>query len=162
MGKLRRILFSLIVLIAIPTLASVKAGDAAPALTGPALDGNAFDLHAHLGQVVVVHFLATWCSACQKEMSVLSNLYRKNHEKGVEMIGVSVDRSHDRGDVIKLMHENGFSILMMNEAKTNGFGSPGSLPVTYVIDRKGVVRKIFSDGVELTDTDLGAAVLNLF
>jgi thiol-disulfide isomerase/thioredoxin len=118
----------------------------------PTLNGLNFDLHDQLGKVTVVHFMATWCTNCQKEMTELQKFHADH--KDVELIGVSVDKSRERDDVIKLMKTYGFPIGMVTDAKENGFGRPGSLPMTYVIDKKGDVRKIFSGGELLTESGL--------
>ena len=81
--------------------ASVTVGNAAPALVVPELDGQTFDLSALRGKVVIVNFWATWCPPCRKEMPALDAFYRRYHGNGLEMIGVSADRPHDRSDVIQ-------------------------------------------------------------
>ncbi len=78
------------------------------------------------------------------------------------MIGLSADRHHDRGDVIKVMQSLSYPAAMLENAKRNGFGSPTELPVTYVIDAHGVVRVKLTPNVNaVTETSLSAVVLPL-
>ena len=105
-----------------------------------------FDLRAQRGKVVIVNFWATWCPPCRKEMPALDAFYRRYHGQGLEIIGVSADRPHDRSDVLKVAQSISYPAAMMGDAKTNDFEDPSELPVTYIVDAHGVVRaKLTSD-----------------
>jgi cytochrome c biogenesis protein CcmG/thiol:disulfide interchange protein DsbE len=143
-------------------LASVTVGNAAPALVMPELDGKTFDLSALRGKVVIVNFWATWCPPCRKEMPALDAFYRRYHGDGLEMIGASADRPHDRSDVIKVMQSLSYPVGMMDDATVNDFGSPDALPMTVIVDSKGVVRAKFTpDQTPVTEKSLADAVLPL-
>lgn len=133
-----------IVGVAAMAFASTTVGDAAPALVVPELDGKAFDLSAQRGKVVIVNFWATWCPPCREEMPALDAFYRRYHGKGVDMIGVSMDRPHDRSDVTKVMQSLSYPAAMMDDATVNDFGPPNVLPVTFVVDGSGVLRAKFT------------------
>ena len=143
-------------------LASATVGNPAPALVVPELDGQAFDLSAQRGKVVVVNFWATWCPPCREEMPALDAFYRRYHGQGLEMIGLSADRPHDRSDVLKVMQSFSYPAAMLDDAKVNDFGSPDVLPVTFVIDRGGVIRaKLTSDRTPVSEKSLTDAVVPL-
>ena len=55
------------------------------------------------------------------------------------MIGVSADRHHDRGDVIKATQSVSYPLAMLEDARDNGFNA-SALPTTFLIDSNGVVR----------------------
>ena len=76
--------------------AVAEVGQPAPALVVPELNGQSFDLSALRGKVVVINFWATWCQPCRQEMPALSAFYRQYHGQGLEMIGLSADRPHER------------------------------------------------------------------
>ena len=78
--------------------AVAEVGQPAPALVVPELNGQSFDLSALRGKVVVINFWATWCPPCRQEMPALSAFYRQYHGQGLEMIGLSADRPHERSD----------------------------------------------------------------
>jgi len=128
-----------------------------PALVVPQLDGGTFDLAAARGKVVVVNFWATWCAPCRQEMPVLDAVYRRYHPSGLEMIGLEVDtgRSRERGEAREAMQAFSYPAAMLSDAKKNGFGGPDALPVTYVVDREGVVRaRLTPDKAGLTEQHL--------
>jgi len=152
----------MILCVAAMAFASATVGKAAPALAVPELDGQAFDLSAQHGRVVVVNFWATWCPPCREEMPALDAFYRRYHGQGLEMIGLSTDRPHDRSDVTKVMQSYSYPAAVLDDAKVNDFGSPDVLPVTFVVDRSGVIRaKLTPDQTTVTEKSLSDAVLPL-
>jgi len=151
-----------VICVAALAFASATVGNAAPALDVPELDGQTFDLSAQRGKVVIVNFWATWCPPCREEMPALDAFYRRYHGQGLEMIGVSADRPHDRSDVIKVMQSFTYPAAMLDDAKVNEFGTPDALPMTVVVDSNGVVRaKLTPDQTQVTEKNLSDAVLPL-
>lgn len=166
---MRRPLRLYLVVIAALVLASAarahgdsELGQPAPALVIEELNGNTFDLAAQRGKVVIVNFWATWCPPCRKEMPALDAFYRRYKVEGLEMIGLSADRPHDRSDVVKVMQSFSYPAAMLDDAKSDGFGDPSELPVTYVVDAQGLIRAKFTpDEKPLTEQSLAASVLPL-
>ena len=79
--------------------AAVDAGQPASALVVPELDGKTFDLKQQRGKVVLVNFWATWCEPCRQEAPVLQQFYEAQHANGLELIGLSLNRSRERDAV---------------------------------------------------------------
>jgi cytochrome c biogenesis protein CcmG, thiol:disulfide interchange protein DsbE len=126
------------------------------------LNGNMFDLADQRGKVVIVNFWATWCPPCRKEMPALDAFYRRYKPEGLEMIGLSADRPHDRSDVVKVMQSFSYPAAMLEDAKSDGFSDPSELPVTFVVDAQGLIRAKFTpDAKPLTEQSLAASVLPL-
>jgi len=143
-------------------LLAADVGQAAPALMAQELDGQTFDLGALHDKAVIVNFWATWCPPCRDEMPILDAFYRRYHGQGLEMIGLSVDRSRDRSQVLKVMQSFSYPAAMLEDAKVNGFGGPSVLPVTFVVDCKGVVRaRLTPNQTPVTEKSLSDVVLPL-
>ena len=155
-----------LLLAAIPLATSVQAapriGDAAPQLAGPTLDGQTLDLSQFRGEVVVLNFWATWCGPCRKEMPTLDAYYQSHNGSGVEVIGISDDKPRDRDDVVKIAKGVSYPIAMAHDTSKNDFGHQNALPLTYVIDKSGTIRTIFTDDQSpITTQELDAAVTPL-
>lgn len=141
--------------------ARAKIGDPAPPLKVQQLDGQTFDLAALRGKVVIVNFWASWCPSCRAEMPVLNAFYQRHHAQGLEIIGVSADRHHDRDDAIKVVQSLSYPAAMLEDAQDNGF-NVSSLPTTYVIDSTGMVRaKLTPDDTAVTEKSLDDLVVPL-
>jgi cytochrome c biogenesis protein CcmG, thiol:disulfide interchange protein DsbE len=153
---------SLIVLQAAGVFAATDVGQPAPALVVKELGGQTFDLAAQRGKVVVVNFWATWCPPCRHEMPAIDAFYRKYHSQGLEVIGISIDRPRDASEVHDVMQSFSYPAAISDDAAVDDFGAPYALPVTFVIDSKGVLRaKLTSEEAPLTEQSLARVVLPL-
>jgi peroxiredoxin len=127
-----------------PAVAAPAAGEPAPTLVSPEIGGARFDLAAFRGRVVIVNFWATWCPPCREEMPALEAFYARFHARGVELLGISVDKGRDRGSVIRAAQAVHYPVAILADAETNGFGKPAALPVTYIVDPAGIVRAVMT------------------
>ena len=119
--------------------AAPDIGKAAPALVVAQLDGQVFDLAKLKGKVVLVNYWATWCAPCKKDMPKLDAFYR-SHRDSVAMIGISVDRPRDLPKVRKTMAALAYPVAVLKDVTVNGFGEPDGVPITWIVDKDGVVR----------------------
>ena len=133
----------------------------APEFSGQALDGRQLTLAGLRGKVVIVNFWASWCSPCRAEMPQLDAFYRRHHAQGLELLGLSVDDPQDRATVAQIMRSFSYPAAMAVAAKVNDFGAPLAVPMTWIIDAKGVVRARLIAGNTVTLQSLAQAVLPL-
>jgi len=120
--------------------AEVAVDKTAPSLVLTELNGDAFDLSQQRGKVVLVTYWATWCAPCKKEMPVLDAFYRRYHARGLEVVGISADRPQDFGKMRKMSSGLAYPTATLDQITDNGFGPPEGFPLTYVVDRNGVIR----------------------
>lgn len=138
------------------------SAQAAPGLVVRDLNGGTFNLAARRGRVALVNFWATWCPPCREEMPALSRFYSRHAGHGLDMIAVSVDKPRDIDAVRRMAGQVSFRVALIGEASENGFGKPGGLPVTYVIDRAGdIAAEMRPDSTPINDASLAATILPL-
>lgn len=121
----------------------------APAFVRNDLDHRRVDLAALRGHVVLLNFWATWCAPCQIEMPRFVDWQSKYGADGLQIVGVSMD--DDPGPVESLVHRRrvNYPIVMGDEKLGVLYGGVLGLPVTYLIDRKGIVRARFKGESDL-------------
>ncbi len=69
-----------------------------------AVDGRPVDLAAWRGKLVLVDFWASWCPDCLREMPEVQTAYRKYHDQGFEVVGVSMD--HDKAAMLAFLKKH--------------------------------------------------------
>ena len=74
---------------------ATEPGLEAPQFTLKDREGNSVALSSLRGQLVLIDFWASWCKPCRASMPGLKDLYKKYHDKGFEILGVSIDSDAD-------------------------------------------------------------------
>jgi peroxiredoxin len=121
---------------------AVSESDKLPDFTLKTLTGDEINLRQLEGQkIVVVNFWATWCGPCRREIPDFNEVYSRYRDRGVEILGVSVDESPETV-VPDFMHDNPmtYPVLAGSPELTFRYGVRG-LPTTFIIDRSGRVAK---------------------
>jgi peroxiredoxin len=110
----------------------------APTLTGPRLDGAAFDLRALRGQAVVVHFWAGWCPICRLEEGSMAAL-AADHASQVITVAM---QSGEENEVRALLRERGLLLPVIADPQGRIAAQWGvnGVPATFVVDGAGHIR----------------------
>jgi peroxiredoxin len=121
----------------------------APEFVRAGLDGTRVDLRAYRGKVVLLDFWATWCAPCQVEMPRFVAWQTQYGPQGLQVIGISMDDDAGaaRSDYKKLRLN--YPVAMGDAKLGELYGGVLGLPLTFLIDRKGVVRAEFQGEADL-------------
>lgn len=119
-----------------------------------ALDGRKVDLLKLRGKVVLIDFWATWCGPCIAELPNVKKAYADYHDKGFEVIGVSLDNEKDRQKFIDLVAAEGVAWPQRFEGK--GWNDPlvkkytvSGIPAMFLLDQKGMLVSTNARGPKL-------------
>jgi len=125
----------------------------APAFVRADLNGRRVDLKTYRGNVVLLTFWATWCVPCRIEMPRFVEWQRNYGPAGLRIIGVSMD--DDTAPVRELCRDNGVNYpVVMGDAKLGlRYGGVLGLPLTFLIDRRGIVRAEFKGEADLQEME---------
>jgi cytochrome c biogenesis protein CcmG/thiol:disulfide interchange protein DsbE len=117
-----------------------RIGSAAPDFTVQDSDRKV-TLSQFRGNVVVLNFWATWCPPCVEELPSLMSMQARMKEKGVIVLGVSIDVDADSYHGFLKDRNVNFLTVRDPEQKSSGLYGTFGWPETYIIDRKGVMRR---------------------
>jgi peroxiredoxin len=119
----------------------VKLGEPAPNFQLRDMNGQLVTLSDLRGKVVLLNFWATWCGPCRVEMPAMEQLYRMFPRKDFEILAVSTDA---QGVAVtrSFQQENRLTFPILHDADYRVGLTYGarSLPMTFMVDRQGVVR----------------------
>ena len=106
------------------------------------------------GQVLVLNFWATWCPPCVEELPSLMSMQDRMKGRGVTVLGVSIDVDADAYHrFLKLRNVNFLTVRDPEQKVAAMYGTSG-WPETYIIDRKGVMRRKFIGAVDWNSPDV--------
>jgi thiol-disulfide isomerase/thioredoxin len=125
-----------------------KVGTPFPALDGFGLEGKLPDTK---GKVVVVDFWASWCGPCVKSLPAFRELHEKFADRGLVIIAVSVDEEKAAMDTFLKKTPVPFAVVRDATEKLQKRFDVSGIPLTYIIDRQGVIR-VIHDGYAGDDT----------
>jgi len=126
-----------------------QAGKEAPNFKLRDPDGKTVELKQFRGKPVLLNFWATWCAPCKEEMPELEQLYRQYKDRGLVVLGVSVDDSSSVKGVPALLKAGNpevgaytFPVALDEKQEVTRQYHLLGVPSSFFVDKNGVVRVI--------------------
>lgn len=122
--------------------ASPTPGNPAPEYSARTLDGGNFSLAELQGQVVILNVWATWCGPCVREMPGLQQLQDDYGDRGLTVVGASVDRGQAEREVRRFLDERNLTFTIVLDPDQDvalRFRTLG-VPETFLIGRDGTIE----------------------
>ena len=117
-------------------------GEVAPVFEGPTPTGELVSLASLKGKVTIIDFWASWCRPCRIENPNLVRLYKRMHDKGLEIVGVSLDKN--QSSWTRAIEDDGLSWNHVSNLKY--WQDPiallygvRSIPAAFVLNKDGVI-----------------------
>ncbi len=106
------------------------------------IDGKSLSLDQFNNKVVLIDFWATWCPPCVDEMPNIVKAYKKYHDKGFEIIGISLDQNKKK--FLRFIEDNDMTWRQFYDGKggNNELArkySIDSIPSTFLLDKNGKI-----------------------
>lgn len=117
----------------------------APDFTLETMEGNAFTLSDHKGNVVVLNFWATWCAPCRKEIPDFMEPHDEMKDDGVIFAGISLDEEGwEKVRPYANDMEINYPIVVDDGSVAKQYGPIRAVPTTFVVNKKGQMEYIAS------------------
>ena len=126
------------------TMTAVNIGSVAPAFSAPSPEGKMISLKESMGKVTLIDFWASWCGPCRQENPNVVAMYNELHDKGLNIIGVSLDKEGDAEAWKAAIAKDGLTWNHISNLKH--WKEPiaeqynvKSIPATFLLDASGKI-----------------------
>jgi len=127
------------------------------------LDGKREKIAVHRGDVVLLHFWATWCRPCVKEIGSLQQLYQDFRDQGFSVVPVSLDAR--KKDVNRFVRKKALNLPMYFDPSRKVYqemiGGAEVLPRSLLIDKAGRIARTYAGARHLETPEMLADIQRL-
>lgn len=111
-----------------------------PALDLAAPDGHRVRYAPPPGEVSVINVFATWCPPCQAESPAYAVFAKSAASRGIAIIGIDRAESAQKVEAYRRKYGLSFPFLIDDGDKTKDVLGARAMPVTIVVDARGIIR----------------------
>jgi peroxiredoxin len=134
---------------------NLNIGKVAPNFSAPSPEGKIIALNNIKGKATIIDFWASWCKPCRRENPNVVRVYEKYHDKGLEIISVSLDKDGQKERWLKAIKDDNMNwhhvsnLKFWNEPVARLYNI-NSIPATFILDKDGVIvaKKLRGDALE--------------
>ena len=116
--------------------------NAAPPISLTTVDGRQVALSDYAGRPVIVNFWASWCIPCREEFPLFVAARAAHEADGLEILGVVHDDSAQNAAAFATTYDAAWPLLMDTDDVAWTAYHGAFVPVSYFIDRAGIVRAV--------------------
>ncbi|MBS1932675.1 MAG: TlpA family protein disulfide reductase [Bacteroidetes bacterium] len=142
------LLVFVLISVSVGAFSQAKKGKPAPEISLPGFDGKIINLYDLKGEIVLIDFWASWCGPCRRNNPKLVELYKKYHDRGFEIYGISIDSN--AANWKQAVQQDQLPWIQVNDNK--GWYAPSTItydvnaiPASYLLDKDGIIRLIDFD-----------------
>jgi peroxiredoxin len=140
--------------------AALMAGAPFPDFNETDVAGKPLSLSKYKGKVVLVDFWATWCPPCVAELPELLKAYNKYHDKGFEIVGISLDEEKSKLEQFVKQKKVPWPQFFDGKRWENKLAvkyGVDQTPTGYLLDREGKIIAKLSSAEDL-DAEIARAL----
>ncbi|QAA81270.1 AhpC/TSA family protein [Aequorivita sp. H23M31] len=136
-------------------MGKAEVGTKAPEFSAPTPDGKELALADALGKYTIIDFWASWCKPCRIENPNVVKVYNKYHDKGLNIISVSLDKADQKDKWLQAIKDDKMdwyhvsNLEFWNDPIAQQY-SVRSIPATFLLDENGVIidKNLRGDALE--------------
>ena len=125
--------------IACASVEAIAPAAAAPDFTLRTMNGPNLRLAEQRGRVVMVNFWATWCGPCKVEIPDFVKLYDEYKDKGLVIVGISIDDSPEQLKAFMGEYKMNYPVLQMTPEVETAWGPFYGYPTSLIVARDGSI-----------------------
>ena len=133
---------------------NLEVGKIAPNFSSFTPDGTQLTLNDIKGKATIIDFWASWCKPCRIENPNVVKVYNEYHDKGLEIISISLDRDGQKDRWLKAIEDDYMSwhhvssLQFWNDPVAKLYNVT-SIPSTFILDSDGriVAKKLRGDAL---------------